>query len=160
MGKRLALFLMIGVMILGALAACGGAAPEAPAESPAAPAESPAAPAESPAESPAEGAVSPATGGAAVTEVEVDATEMAFAPAAITAPADSTLTITLKNSGGVLHDLTIDKDGSGAKVEGKADPGASETIEVKTGAAGSTMEFYCAQPGHKDAGMVGTITVQ
>ena len=164
MGKRLALFLMIGVMILGALAACGGAAPEEPAggESPAAPAESPAAPAESPA-APTGGAESPAApagGGAAVTEAEVDATEMAFSPAAITAPANSTLTITLKNSGGVLHDLTIDKDGAGQKIVATADPGAEEKVEVATGAAGSTMEFYCAQPGHKDAGMVGTITVQ
>lgn len=162
MGKRLALFLMIGVMILGALAACGGAATEEPAggESPAA--ESPAA--ESPAaESPA--AESPAGEGAAptgeaVTEVTVEGTEMSFSPAEITAPANSTLTITFENAGGVLHDLTIDKDGSGQKVTAQADPGASESIEVKTGAAGSTLEFYCAQPGHKDAGMVGTITVQ
>lgn len=163
MGKRLALFLMIGVMILGALAACGGATE--PAASPAAsPAESPAAttaPAESPAGSPTGEAPAAGAGGsvAAGGTIEIDATEMSFTPAEFTAPANSTFTVTLKNTGAVLHDFTIDKDGSGAKVEVKAEPGETATAEVKTGSAG-TLEFYCAQPGHKDAGMVGTITVQ
>ena len=85
---------------------------------------------------------------------------MEFGPAEITAPANSTLTVTFKNSGSVLHDFTIDKDGSGNKVEVKAEPGKTATAEVKTGAAGTTLEFYCAQPDHKDAVMDGHIKVQ
>jgi uncharacterized cupredoxin-like copper-binding protein len=166
MGKRLALFLMIGVMILGALAACGGSSAP-PAESPAASspaASSPAGSAESPAaSSPAGSAESPAAGaGGSVASggtIEIDATEMSFTPNEFTAPANSTFTVKLKNTGSVLHDFTIDKDGSGKKVEIKAEPGAETTTEVKTGPAG-TLEFYCAQPGHKDAGMDGHIKVQ
>ncbi len=169
MGKRLALFLMIGVMILGALAACGGSsAPPAESKAPASSAPASSAPASSaPASSaPAGGAESPAggaAGGGSVASggtIEIDATEMSFTPNEFTAPANSTFTVKLKNTGSVLHDFTIDKDGSGKKVEIKAEPGAETTAEVKTGAAGSTLEFYCAQPGHKDAGMDGHIKVQ
>ncbi len=164
MGKRLALFLMIGVMILGALAACGGST--TPAESPAASSPAASSPAASSpagsAESPAAGGESPAAGGGSVAAggtIEIDATEMSFTPNEFTAPANSTFTVKLKNTGSVLHDFTIDKDGSGKKVEIKAEPGAETTTEVKTGPAG-TLEFYCAQPGHKDAGMDGHIKVQ
>ncbi len=168
MGKRLALFLMIGVMILGALAACGGSsAPPAESKAPASSAPASSAPASSaPASSaPAEsGSAAPAAGaGGSVASggtIEIDATEMSFTPNEFTAPANSTFTVKLKNTGSVLHDFTIDKDGSGKKVEIKAEPGAETTAEVKTGAAGSTLEFYCAQPGHKDAGMDGHIKVQ
>lgn len=161
MGKRLALFLMIGVMILGALAACGGST--TPAESPAASAPAASSPAAS---APAAGGESPAasggaTGGAAVADgkIEVDATEMSFTPTNFTAPANSTVTVTLKNTGAVLHDFVIEKDGSGKKVTIEAEPGKTASAEVKTGPAG-TLEFFCSQPGHKDAGMDGHITVQ
>jgi uncharacterized cupredoxin-like copper-binding protein len=85
---------------------------------------------------------------------------MQFTPAEFTAPANSTITVTFKNSGSVLHDFSIEKDGAGKKVEVKAEPGKSGTATVQTGAAGTTLEFFCAQPGHKDAGMDGHIKVQ
>jgi uncharacterized cupredoxin-like copper-binding protein len=43
-------------------------------------------------------------------------------------------------------------------VEVKAQPNAKATVQFTPTAAG-TYQFYCAEPGHKEAGMVGTLTV-
>ncbi len=81
-------------------------------------------------------------------------TEFAFDPADVSIAADTPTEVTLDNQGVVEHDWTIDELG----VEIYADAGESTTDTV-TAPAG-TYEVYCSIPGHRDAGMVGELTVR
>jgi uncharacterized cupredoxin-like copper-binding protein len=88
----------------------------------------------------------------------VTATEFKFDPANVTAKAGSATTLTLSNKGTQIHDWTIDNLG-GSKVQVIAQPGQSANVTFTPSQAG-TYQVYCDQPGHKDAGMVGQLTVQ
>ncbi|HET7727962.1 MAG TPA: plastocyanin/azurin family copper-binding protein [Candidatus Limnocylindrales bacterium] len=85
--------------------------------------------------------------------VSVSASEYAFDPAAITIPA-SGATVTLTNGGIVEHDITV--DALNVKILAKA----GETAEGQVSGAAGTYEFYCSIPGHKEAGMLGTLTLE
>ena len=63
-------------------------------------------------------------------------------------------TITLDNAGAVAHDLVIE----GAKSE-LVDPGATGELVVE-GVAPGEYTMYCSVPGHREAGMEGTVTVK
>jgi uncharacterized cupredoxin-like copper-binding protein len=76
-----------------------------------------------------------------------------FEPKELTIPADTDVTVTLPNEGVTLHNFAIDELGIDVDIE----PGATE--EVVINAPAGTYEFYCNVPGHKAAGMVGTLTV-
>ncbi len=91
--------------------------------------------------------------GAGSGAISVEATEFAFSPSKISTTA-GTKTIELKNKGTIEHDLKIEA----LKVEtGNVAPGATKSVsaDLKPG----TYEFYCSIPGHKEAGMVGTLQV-
>jgi uncharacterized cupredoxin-like copper-binding protein len=84
--------------------------------------------------------------------------QMRFEPATLTVRANSPVSLTLDNSGAALaHDFVVDSVG-GQKVEVKAPPNGKGTVQFTPTAAG-TYQFYCAEPCHKEAGMVGTLTV-
>jgi uncharacterized cupredoxin-like copper-binding protein len=98
----------------------------------------------------------PAASAQSVTLKSTD--QMRFEPATLTVRANTPVSLTLDNSGAALaHDFTIDNI-SGQKVEVRAQPNAKATVQFTPTAAG-TYQFYCAEPGHKEAGMVGTLTV-
>ena len=86
--------------------------------------------------------------------IEVTAKNFAFDPEEITAEAGEELTIVL-SSEDALHDFTIDE--LDAHVVAKR----NETAEggVTADEAGS-YTFYCSVPGHRSAGMEGTLTVE
>jgi plastocyanin len=63
------------------------------------------------------------------------------------------VTITLDNRDPFPHDVTI--DALGVKVEAGGNQTTSGTFDAPPG----TYEFYCSIPGHRAAGMVGTLTV-
>lgn len=86
------------------------------------------------------------------TEIAVGATEFAFDPGSIDVSAGAETTITLTNKGTVEHDITVDALG----VRIYATPG--QTVSGTVTAEAGTYEFYCSIPGHKQAGMVGTLT--
>ena len=86
------------------------------------------------------------------TEISVGATEFAFDPATIEVPAGGEATITLTNKGTIEHDITV--DALGVLIFAKAGETTSGTVTATAG----TYEFYCSIPGHKQAGMVGTLT--
>lgn len=87
--------------------------------------------------------------------VAVTATEFKFDPSAISVSTGSAITISLTNGGTIEHDFTI--DALNAKVLVKA----GEIAEAKLGdLAAGTYDFYCSIPGHKEAGMVGTLEVK
>jgi uncharacterized cupredoxin-like copper-binding protein len=69
-----------------------------------------------------------------------------------------TVTLVMKNpsSAGMQHGIAI--EGNGVDSDGKnVDPGGTSTVTatLKKG----TYTFYCPVPGHKQAGMVGKLTV-
>lgn len=85
----------------------------------------------------------------------VVATDSAFDTSAITAkPGD---TITLTNNGFLEHDFVVDELGIDS---GLASNGQSITITIPEDAEPGDFEFYCSVPGHKEAGMFGTLTIE
>ncbi|HWK81598.1 MAG TPA: plastocyanin/azurin family copper-binding protein [Thermomicrobiales bacterium] len=85
--------------------------------------------------------------------LELDAQDVSWSQKDITLkPGD---TFTLKNTGVLLHDFVVDE--LGIKVEVKA--GESTTVTIPADAKPGTYTFYCSQPGHKESGMVGTLTI-
>lgn len=88
-------------------------------------------------------------GGASFT---VSAKEFVFDPATLAVPADEEVTIELVNGGAVEHDFTIDE------LSVKIATAATETASATLTAAAGTYTFYCSVPGHREAGMEGTLT--
>lgn len=91
-------------------------------------------------------------GGSSATSVTLVGTEFSFDPAQVTISAGTDVTISLQNAGVVEHDITIDELG----LEVYADPG--QTTSGTINAAAGTYTFYCSIPGHREAGMEGTLT--
>lgn len=87
-------------------------------------------------------------------EVEVTATDFAFDPDEITAEAGEDLAIVL-TSEDLLHDFTIDE----LDTHVAADRGETAEGGVTADEAG-TYTYYCSVPGHREAGMEGTLTVE
>ncbi len=86
--------------------------------------------------------------------ITIHARDIAYDADAVTAQAGQTVNVTLVNDGTLDHSFIID----GVLGEQKAAAGQTTTFSFTPGPAG-TYEFYCAVPGHKQAGMVGTLTV-
>lgn len=116
--------------------------------------------------------------------IEIAMTEFHFGESAIEIEAGEVVEFVFTNDGLVLHDFTIERihadvhvtDISGAgdhahmdmamNVEDVApnavhialDPGGVGLVHLKADEAG-TFVFYCSVPGHREGGMVGTLTV-
>lgn len=89
---------------------------------------------------------------------KVTMTEYSFSPSSISVPHGKAVFF-LVNAGTVSHDMVI-VDASSNRVSGSEliSAGDSFVFTVDNLAAGS-YTFYCDQPGHKDLGMHGTLTV-
>jgi nitrite reductase (NO-forming) len=87
------------------------------------------------------------------TSISITASEFKFSPTSLQVPAGQKISITLDNKGAVEHDLTIQSAGFTLL----AKPGQSATKEFTFDKPG-VFDFICSIPGHKDAGMQGTIT--
>jgi uncharacterized cupredoxin-like copper-binding protein len=111
--------------------------------------------------------------------LSVAAKEFAFAPAALTVKVGQPVTISLQNTGAVEHDWSVreieisgeakssDGAASGHTMGGMGDEpklhvaagiGNKGTLTFTPSKPG-TYEYYCTIAGHKEAGMVGTLTV-
>jgi len=94
-------------------------------------------------------------------EVKVVATDLKFTPPTLQAKVGQRLKVVLENKGVIEHDIafpTLKTDKPGAGPHTSARPGQTTALEFTPTAAG-TYEYICTIPGHKEAGMKGTINV-
>ena len=85
--------------------------------------------------------------------VTVEMNEIYFNPEEFSIPANPPVEVALLNRGQLLHNFSIDVLGI------KVDVPSGETGQITINAPAGTYEYYCDQPGHLPAGMVGTLTV-
>jgi uncharacterized cupredoxin-like copper-binding protein len=87
--------------------------------------------------------------------VEVVMVDIDFQPEALTIPANTDLTLHLPNEGTIPHNFKIDDP---EVFSGDVASGASAdlTLNLPPG----SYEYYCTIPGHRPAGMVGTLTME
>ena len=149
-----ALTALLGLSLVATPA--GVAQDASPEASPAACLE--ASPVASPAASPTTNAMGTpcpeATPGGGGEEVTVESYDIYFEPEEVAIPADTDVTVTLPNDGVTLHNFSIDELG----IDVDIDFGATE--ETVINAPAGTYEYYCNVPGHKAAGMLGTLIVE
>jgi uncharacterized cupredoxin-like copper-binding protein len=131
--KRLGLFLSIALVSLVVLAACGG-------------------------DDNGNGNGNGGDNGGSASEVDMEMGEMYFDPDSVSADAGSSLTVNLENAGSQMHDFTIDDIG-GESVDVDVPAGESDSVTLDIPEDAGEIEFYCSVPGHREAGMEGTITV-
>jgi plastocyanin len=97
-------------------------------------------------------------GGAAVVAFEADPNgDLAYTTTEASAEAGKA-TIEFKNPQNLTHDVAIE-DASGepiGKTEVIGEGETSATVNLKAG----EYTFYCSVPGHREAGMEGTLTVE
>lgn len=101
-------------------------------------------------------AASPAAGGQQLSVKGLDT--LKFDPATLTAKAGQPITVTFQNTGQTLHDFSMN-EGPAQPVKALAQPGQTATVTFTIDKPG-TYTYFCSQPGHQEAGMKGTLTVQ
>src|SRR4051794_237701 len=85
---------------------------------------------------------------------EIRARDIYFDPKTLTISADSGVVIELSNQGRAFHNFTI----VGRDISVDLPPG--EVRQVVFHPPPGTYQFYCDVPGHRQAGMVGVLTVK
>lgn len=86
--------------------------------------------------------------------ITVTAKEFSYEPKDITLQAGKATKIALKNAGAVEHDITLDSPA----FKLAAQPTKSGEAQLTIPTAGS-YTYYCSVPGHRQAGMEGSVTV-
>jgi plastocyanin len=100
----------------------------------------------------------PAAGGGATLDVSTPSgSDLAFDQKSLSAKAGN-VTIDFDNKQSLQHDVAV-ADSSG-KVLGQTDLVSSGTTSTTVDLQPGTYTFYCTVPGHKEAGMEGTLTVK
>jgi len=101
------------------------------------------------------GASSSSSGSSSGPEVKIALTDFKFTPDKIEIPANTVVKLTAKNSGSVEHDITIDKISYKLAV-----PTAREVSKNIGPLQPGTYDVYCFVVGHKELGMIATLTVK
>ena len=83
---------------------------------------------------------------------------LAYDQKSVTANSPGNVTIDFDNMQALQHDVTV-ADSSG-KVLGATDLVSSGTATTTVNLTAGTYTFYCSVPGHREAGMEGTLTVK
>jgi len=85
-------------------------------------------------------------------ETDVVARDFSFSPAEVTVPAGTTVNLLLANGGDLLHDVTV--PALGFRLEAAPGERASAALFVPDP---GRYPFFCSVPGHREAGMEGTV---
>jgi len=97
-------------------------------------------------------------GGGSTLEFEADPSgELAYTTTEASAKAGK-VTIDFNNPQSLTHDVAIED--SGGKEVGKTDLIANEETSATVNLKPGTYTFFCSVPGHREAGMEGTLTVK
>jgi plastocyanin len=139
--------LLVLVLASVALAACGSSSDSSSSTSSA----------ETTAESSAGAGGGESSGGSETIDFEAASSGLAYTSDTATAKAGEA-TIAFENPQSIAHDVAIE-DSSGktiAQTELVTQGPDSTTVDLKPG----TYHFYCTVPGHREAGMEGTLTVK
>ena len=100
-----------------------------------------------------------ASGSAATQQLTVKAMDtMKFDPPTLSATAGQPIPVTLDNTGALVHDFSI-TEGVSQPVKSTAQPGQKAVATFTIDKPG-TYTYFCSQPGHEQAGMKGTLTIQ
>ncbi len=119
-------------------------------------------------------AVSPTSTGPQT--VTLKAVDIAYEPQSIEVTAGRPVTLTLVNEGALEHDFNITKilvtdvhdsnegghaghDDASSDLHTSVEPGGRSTLTFTPTTPG-TYDFYCSVPGHREAGMVGQLSVK
>jgi plastocyanin len=97
-------------------------------------------------------------GGGSTVALEADPNgQLAYTTTEATAKAGK-VTVDFKNPQGLVHDVAIENESGETigKTEEIAESSTSTTVNLKPG----TYHYYCTIPGHREAGMEGTLTVK
>ena len=140
-----------------ALAACGGSTSSSTSASSATSSSAPASSSASTSSAAPSSSASAGGGGGTITQAADPGGQLKFTKATLSAKAGS-VSIDFTNSSSLPHNLTIQQGTSGPNVG--ATPtfaGGSKKLVVKL--KPGTYTFYCSVPGHRQAGMQGTLTV-
>ena len=92
-------------------------------------------------------------GDAVAADVTIVSHDIYFEPNAVTIASGAPVTISLPNEGMAPHNFAIDA------LDISVDLAPGETKSVEINAEPGEYEFYCNVPGHREAGMVGVLTV-
>lgn len=87
--------------------------------------------------------------------VEVVAKEFSFEPKQIEVEAGQTVRLKLDNQGSLSHNLFVEGGGHTETIQG----GKTATVTVTVPDSGR-MAYWCNVPGHREAGMEGTLVVR
>jgi plastocyanin len=98
-----------------------------------------------------------AAGGSTVSLSTPSGSSLAYNQKSVSAKAGN-VTINFDNTQALQHDVTV-ADSSG-KVLGATNLVSSGTATTSVNLQPGTYTFYCSVPGHREAGMEGTLTVK
>jgi plastocyanin len=112
--------------------------------------------ASAPASTEATGGGGGAAGGGETLKVTADASgQLAWSPTELSAKAGQ-VTIELDNPASVAHNIELE----GGGVEELSDTVSQSTTSISADLKPGTYTYFCNVPGHREAGMEGTLTVK
>jgi plastocyanin len=90
-------------------------------------------------------------------QLEADATDLAYDTTSLSSKSGK-VTIDLTNPSALEHDVAIEQDGKQLADSELVANGAKTSASAELGPG--TYTFFCTVPGHREAGMEGTLTVK
>jgi plastocyanin len=160
--RRTPRFILVAIALALGISACGGSSGSSSSSSSAAASSSASSTATSPPATSSASATSAAPSSSSASSSLSLAADpsgaLKFTKSSLTAKA-GTVTISFTNSSPLAHNLTV-QQGTSGPVLGATPTFMGGTKTLKLTLKAGTYTFYCSVPGHRAAGMQGTLTVQ
>ena len=151
---RLLAVALVSVSGLVALAGCGSSSSS---NSTSTTSTTPPATTASTSSTPASGSTGSSSGGQKLSLEANKEGQLEYSTKALSAKAGA-VTIAFTNMASLMHNVTVES-ASGEKV-GQTETFSGGTKDLSLTLKAGTYKFYCSVPGHRQAGMEGTLTVQ